>query len=95
MVPGAEFTTLDTQNAVVRIMKSTENPTGRIRVDITGDISAGDVEIGYKDDSEVFVVVDTAFSAVGGAEFNIGSDEVWAKATGATPDINLRAAALS
>lgn len=82
---------LDTQNTVVSVLKTSQNPTGRITVNATGDFSSGNLEIGYKNEAKVFTVYTDAVTTVaGGYELTVGANRnVFARATGATPDIDL------
>jgi len=89
--PELHNVNLDTQNAVVSVLKTAENPTGRITVNATGDFSSGNLEIGYKNEAKVFTIyTDAVTTAAGGYELTVGANrDVFARATGATPDIDL------
>lgn len=81
-------TLLDTQNEVKLIKAQVANPSGRVSVKLTGNFSAGDVEIGHKNEAGTFTVYDAGtISAAGDVELPTGPIDVWARATGATPAV--------
>lgn len=81
---------LTVQNAVEPILTLAKNPGGRIVLLINGDFSGGDVEIGFINASSVFEVFTGGTSnAKDDYELTTGVRDVFARATGATPDIDL------
>ena len=82
---------LDTQNEVVQTMTALNNPTGRVSITVDGDFDSGDVEVGYLDVDNAFTIfTDATSSAAEGYELAVGEGRVvYARATGASPDINI------
>ena len=95
--PAPTTITLDTQNDVVSLLKIESNPTGNITINATGDFSAGNLEVGYKTTLGVFTIyTDAVTTAAGGYELSAGSNrEVFGRATGGTPDIQVEVQILS
>ena len=88
-----QVTVLDVQNEVKQVVGTNGNRSGRYTMAIDGDISAGNVELGYltdPNDTGTFILLtDGSFASAGAFEFSWGGT-IHARATGATPNINLR-----
>jgi len=90
-----EFTITD-QNTPIVVLLTSENPTGRITVNATGDFDSGNLEIGYLSGGTFTVYTDATSSAAGGYELAVGANKnVLAQATGASPNIILSIQAVS
>jgi len=86
------ITVLDLQNEVKEIA-TTDNETGEIAVKFDGDFSAGDVELGYTDTNTSAGTFISSFSSsvLSDVTYKIGRNQImYARATGATPDINVK-----
>ena len=82
---------LDTQNEVIEVMDALNNPTGRVSIAVDGDFDSGVVEVGYKTALGVFIMfTDATSSAAEQYTLKVGQGRVvFARATGASPAINI------
>lgn len=89
--PAPKTINLDTQNEVKSLIVTASNASGRITINATGDFSSGNLEVGYKTTLGVFTIyTDAVTTAAGGYELAAGSNrEVFGRATGGTPDIQV------
>ena len=94
--PELKTTTITAQNTPEVILKTSENPTGRITVNAIGTFDSGNLEVGYLDGT-TFEVYDSAIlTADGGFELACGANkDVYLQATGASPDIDVIVQAVS
>ena len=85
---------LTVQNQVVLLVKRTNNPTGNVAITIDGDFDSGVVQVGYLNSSAAFIMfTDATSSSNEGYKLTTGDRAVYARATGASPDINIEALA--
>ena len=84
------ITLLDTQNEV-KTIAATPRDISRVSVKFEGDFSAGDIKVGYIDDSGTFRVASAGTASVDGDFiYTVGRNRrVAARATGVTPVINV------
>jgi len=82
--------TLDTQNEVLEI-GATSSEDSIVAVYLDGDFSAGNVEVGRKNVAGTFKPISGATVSVDDDfQVDIGRDRrLFARATGATPDVNV------
>lgn len=90
------LTTLDTQNEVKEIAVTLDG-SGKVSIKFKGNFSAGDIEVGYTDTNTIggtFRVATAGTSSVAGDfVYTIGRNQrVFARATGATPSIDVKTA---
>ena len=93
------LTNLDTQNAVTEIAV-TSGIDSIVSIKFEGDFDSGNFEVGYTDDnlsSGTFEAITGATAtADGDYVYTAGRDQrVFARATGASPDINVKTAVVS
>jgi len=88
------LTTLDTQNEVLEIAVTTDG-TSAVSIKFEGTFDSGNIEVGYTDTNAgggtFFVAVDGLSSAAGDFIYTIGRNQrVFARATGASPSIDVK-----
>ena len=83
-------TTLDTQNEVLEIA-TTSSEDSIVAVYLDGDFSAGNVEVGRKNTAGTFFPISGATKSIDDDfKVEVGRDRrLFARATGATPDVNV------
>lgn len=89
-------TTLDTQNEVKEIAV-TSSADGKVAVNIEGDFDSANVEIGRKDVDDTFrPYAFGTFTDDDDVEVKCGRDRpLYARATGASPDVNIQTSPIS
>lgn len=93
------LTVLDTQNEVKEIAV-TSSADSIVSIKFEGDFSSGNMEVGYTDtntlDGTFEIATGGTSTADGDFIYTIGRDQrVFARATGASPDINVKTTIVS